>query len=238
MLLTTKRFLVVKIPIGNGNKNFTLMVVYAHSGRGKEADAQNEHIFDAVVGLAAGLGDTPLMICGNLQHEPRRQSRHLDFALSQGWLTDLGQTHKAAGAPQPLHTYEQGDTKTRLDFALVNEAFRAAVGDFEVVQRNLVPKHKGLKITLILDTCEQKVWMMRQPTTLNAEDQQLLGLAFRRKWKHVNHEYEQAIMEARNSNQRRRKSEAMSTAWRVITDAFVQSMLIQTAQKPNSSRLQ
>ena len=69
------------------------------------------------------------MICGDLQHEPRKQSRHLDFALSQGWLTDLGQTHKPVGAAQPLHTYEQGDTKTRLDFALVNEAFRAAVGD-------------------------------------------------------------------------------------------------------------
>ena len=46
-----------------------------------------------MVGSAAGLGDTPLMICGDLQHGPRRQSRHLDFALSQGWLTDLGQTH-------------------------------------------------------------------------------------------------------------------------------------------------
>ena len=106
------------------------------------------------------------------------------------------------------------------------------MGDFEVVQRNLVPKHKGLKITLILDTYEQKVWMMRQPTTLNAEDQQLLELTFRRKWEQVNHEYEQAIMEARNSNQRRRKSDAMSKAWRVIMDAFVQSMLIQTAQIP------
>ena len=52
--------------------------------------------------------------------------------------------------------------------------------------------------------------MMRQPTTLNAEDQQLLELTFRRKWKQVNHEYEQAIRETRNSNQRRRKSEAMS----------------------------
>ena len=31
------------------------------------------------------------------------------------------------------------------------------------------PKHKGLKITLTVDTYEQKVWMMRQPTTLNAE---------------------------------------------------------------------
>ena len=192
------------------------------------------------------------MICGDLQHEPRRQSRHLDFALSQGWLTDLGQTHKPAGAAQPLHTDdtdlgqthkpagvaqlldtdEQGDTTTRLDFALVNEAFRAAVGDFEVLQRNLVPKHKGLKISLTLDTYEQKVWMMRQSTTLNAEYQQLLEFTFRRKWKQVNHEHEQAIMEARNSNQRRRKSEAMSKAWRVITDAFVLSMLIQTAQKP------
>ena len=255
-LRTTKRFLMVKIPIGNGSKNATLMVVHAHPGRGKEANAQNEHIFDAVVGLADGLGETPLMICGDLQHEPRRQSRHLDFAISQGWLTDLGQTHKPAGAAQPLHTDdtdlgqthkpagvaqlldtdEQGDPKTRLDFALVNEAFRAAVGDFEVVQRNLVPKHKGLKITLTVDTYEQKVWMMRQPTTLNAEDQQLLELTFRRKWKQVNHEYEQAIMDARNSNQRRRKSEAMSKAWRVITDAFAQSMLIQTAQKPKYMR--
>ena len=48
----------------------------------------------------------------------------------------------------------------------------------------------------------------------------------------MNHEYEQAIMEARSSNQRTRKSKAMSKAWRVITDAFVQSMLIKTAQKP------
>ena len=47
--------------------------------------------------------------------------------------------------------------------------------DFEVIQKNLVPKHKGLKITLNLDAYEQKVWMMKQPTTLNAEDQQLLG---------------------------------------------------------------
>ena len=59
-LLTTKRFLMVKIPIGNGSKNVTLMVVYAHPGRGKEANARNEHIFDVVVGLAAGLGETPL----------------------------------------------------------------------------------------------------------------------------------------------------------------------------------
>ena len=44
-----------------------------------------------------------------------------------------------------------------------------------MVQRDLVPKHNGLKITLNLDAYEQKVWMMRQPTTLNAEDQQLLG---------------------------------------------------------------
>ena len=64
-LLTTKRFLMVKIPIGNGSKNATLMVVCAHPGRGKEANAWNEHIFDAVVGFAAGLGDTPLMICGD-----------------------------------------------------------------------------------------------------------------------------------------------------------------------------
>ena len=94
------------------------------------------------------------MICGDLQHEPRKQSRHLDFALSQGWLTDLGQTHKPVGAGQPLHTYEQGDTKTRLDFAPAKEAFRASVVDFEVVQQNLVPKHK---ITLNLDAYEQKV---------------------------------------------------------------------------------
>ena len=100
------------------------MVEDAYPGRGKEANTQNQQILDTVA-LAAGLGDTPLMICGDLQHEPRRQSRHLDFALSQGWLTDLGQTRKPVGATQPLHTYEQGDTKTRLDFALVNEAFRA-----------------------------------------------------------------------------------------------------------------
>ena len=100
-LLTTKRFLMVKIPIGNGSKNATLMVVCAHPGRGKEANVRNEHIFDAVVGLAAGLGETPLMIRGDLQHEPRRQSRHLDVALSQGWLTDLGQTHQPFGAAQP-----------------------------------------------------------------------------------------------------------------------------------------
>ena len=73
---------------------------------------------------------------------------------------------------------------------------------------------------------------MNDETTLDSEYHQLLELTFRRRWKQVNHEYEQAIREARNSNQRRRKSEAMSKAWRVITAAFVQSMLVQTAQKP------
>ena len=92
-LLTTKRFLMVKIPI---------MVVHAHPGRGKKAHARNEHIFDAVVGLAAGLGKTLRMICGDLQDEPRRQSRHLDFALSQGWLTAQGQTHKPGGYKNAL----------------------------------------------------------------------------------------------------------------------------------------
>ena len=193
---------MVKIPIGNGSKNVTLMVVFAHTRRGKEANARNEHIFDA------GLGRTEVMICGDLQHEPRRQSRHTDFALSQvahGPETDA----QTCWSSPTLHTCKQGDTKTRLDFAPVNEAFRGTVGDVEVVQRNLVPKHKGLKITLTLDTNEQKVWMMRQPTTLNAEDKQLLELTFRRKWKQVN---QQAIMEARNRNHRRRKSDAMSKA--------------------------
>ena len=191
----------------------------------------SKQILDTVVGPAARLGDTPLMICGDLQHEPRRQSRHLDFALSQGWLTDLGQTHKPVGATQPLHTCEQGDTKTRLDFALVNEAFRAAVTDFEVMQQILVPKHRGLKITLSMDAYEQKVWKMRQPMTLNAEYQQLLEHTFRRRLKQASQEYEQAIME-RSSNQPRSKSEAMSRAWRVITDTLVRSMLTQTTRKP------
>ena len=115
----------------NGSKNVTLMVVYAHTGRGKEANARNEHIFDAVVGLAAGLGETPLMICGDLQHEPRKQSRHLDFALRQGWLTDLGQTHKPARAAQLLHTYEQRDTKRAWTLHWSTRP------SSEVVQRNL-----------------------------------------------------------------------------------------------------
>ena len=114
----------------------------------------------------------------------------------------------------------------------MNEAFRAAVTDFEVMQQNFMPKHKGLKITPNLDAYEQKVWMMRQPTTLNAEDQQLPEHTFRSKWKQASQEYEQAIMEARSSNQPRSKSEAMSRAWRVITDTFVSSMLTQATQKP------
>ena len=71
--------------------------------------------------------------------------------------TDLGgERNKLPGAKQPLHTHEQGDTKTRPDFALVNEAFFAAASDFEVVQRNLVPWHQFLKITLNLDAYDRK----------------------------------------------------------------------------------
>ena len=202
---------MVKIPIGNGSKNVTLMVVYAHPRRGKEANARNEHIFDAVVGLAAGLGETPLMICGDLQPEPGRQSRRLDFALSRGWLTDLGQTHKPAGAAQPLHTYEQGDTKT----------LGLCTG-----QRGL-PRGSG---RLRGGAAESRTQAQRAQD--HADPGHLPEHTFRNKWKQASHEYEQAIMEARSSNQRRRKSEAMSKAWRVITGAFVQSMLIYTPQKP------
>ena len=59
-----------------------------------------------------------------------------------------------------------------------------------MVQRNLVPKHTGLKITMNLDAYEQKVWMMRQPTTLNAEDQQFLERTFRDSWASVAQEHE------------------------------------------------
>ena len=111
-LLTTKSFLMVRIPIGNGSNNVTVMVICAHPGRGKEANTKNQQIFDTVVGLAAGLGDTPLMICCDMQREPRRQSRHLDFALSQGWLTDLGQTQKPVGATQPCIPMNK-ETRTR-----------------------------------------------------------------------------------------------------------------------------
>ena len=38
-----------------GSKNVTVMVVYAYTGRGKEANAKKE---DTVVGLAACLRDT------------------------------------------------------------------------------------------------------------------------------------------------------------------------------------
>ena len=51
---------MVRIPIGFGSKNVTVMVVYAYPGRGKEANTQNQQIFATAVGLVAGLGDTPL----------------------------------------------------------------------------------------------------------------------------------------------------------------------------------
>ena len=69
---------------------------------------------------------------------------------------------------------------------------------------------------------------MRHPTALNAEDQQLQEHTFRNKWKQASQEYEQPIMEARSSNQPWSKTEAMSRAWRVITDTFVSSVLTQT----------
>ena len=103
---------------------------------------------------------TLMVLCTHIPGEARQQTRRMNTSLTHSWLGrnssgDLWRpaartekaleapTHKPAGAAQTLHTFEQGYTKTRLDFALVNEAFRAAVGDFEVVQRNLVPNTKG-----------------------------------------------------------------------------------------------
>ena len=154
------------------------------------------------------------MICRDLQ-EPRRQSEHLDFALSQGWLTDLGQTHKPVGTRR--NEKAPGFCNGERSHPRRSDRFR---GD-----KTLCPNTNGLKITMNLDTYEQKVWMMRQPTTLNAEDQQLPEHTFRNKWKHASQEYERANLEARSSNQPRSKSEALSRAWRVITDTFVSSML-------------
>ena len=179
---STRRFLMVRIPTGDGRRTVVVMVICAYSGRGNEATQEtNQRIFDTAVGVVAGMRNTPLMICGVVQYEPTMQSRDLDFALSQGCPTDMGEIYKPPGSEKPLQTYEQGDTKTLLDFALVNEGFRSAVWDFEVVQRNLVPKHKSLEITLNLDACEQEAQLMRQPTTLNAGDQQLLDVTFREK---------------------------------------------------------
>ena len=62
-----ERFMMVRIPIGSGSKTMVVMVVYAHPGRCKEANQQNQHTVGA---LAERTGNSPLMICGDLQHEP------------------------------------------------------------------------------------------------------------------------------------------------------------------------
>ena len=75
----------------NTNRDWqqNLMVIDAYSVRSKEANQKNQCTFEATVGLAAGVGNTLLMICGNLQYETRKQLRHLDLALSKVWLTVL-----------------------------------------------------------------------------------------------------------------------------------------------------
>ena len=116
-LVATKRFLMVRIPLGNRSKTTIVMVIHAHPGRSKEANQQNQQIFDRVSGLAAGMGNSPLMICGDLQHEPRKQSRHLDVALSQGWPTDLGESQKLPGTEQaPAHVRARRDQKNASGF--------------------------------------------------------------------------------------------------------------------------
>ena len=82
----------------------------------------------------------------------------------------------------------------------MNGGFRSAVRDFEVVQRNLVSKQKGLKIALNLDAYERNVdtaplWQMQSAASSH--------------W----------------SN-----SEAMTRAWRALSGAFVDSMLVQMTQ--------
>ena len=85
--------------------------------------------------------------------------------------------------------------------------------DFEVMQRNLVLKHTGLKTTCNLDAYEQKAWVMRQSTTLNAEDQQVLYIIFRGKWKKTQHQYKTVFADPTCSKQPLIEIEAMTRAW-------------------------
>ena len=145
-LLTTKRFLVVRMPIGNGSKHVTVTVVCAYSGRGKEANTQNHQIFDTVVGLAAGLGDTPVVTCSTNREGSRGTSTSRSAKAGSRIWDRRTNLLEQLNPCTPMSKWIQKRAWT------FNEAFRAAVGDFEVVQRNLVPKHRGLKITLTLDT--------------------------------------------------------------------------------------
>ena len=98
---------MVKIPIGNGSKNVTLLVMYEQIVRGKVENARNEHIFDAVVGLA---------LVRNPYDDRWRPAARTERAVEAPRLRAQprlghgpGQTHKPAGAAQPLHTYEHAD---------------------------------------------------------------------------------------------------------------------------------
>ena len=64
--------------------------------------------------------------------------------------TDLSELYKPLGAEQPLDTFEHGDARTRLDFCTRRRSMPCRAAIFEVVQRTLVPKPKGLRITLSL----------------------------------------------------------------------------------------
>ena len=72
---------------------------------------------------------------------------------------------------------------------------------------------------------------MRQPTTLAAEDQTLLDLTFRDKWKTTQHECRAALLDAKRSKQPRTRSVATTRAWELLLGSFVESMLVQTTHK-------
>lgn len=165
-LLATTRYVHAVSALGDGRQVVHIICVYGHSGAqgSRERMRENEALLEQTFQVAAGLGNTPVFVVGDLNIDPDA-SPAIQNAVRHGSWTDCAKACASAGASQPDPTCFVRDTSagTRIDAVLCNACAKSAVVECGVVEDCAMPTHRPIACRLGLQEYDQLLKCIRRP---------------------------------------------------------------------------
>ena len=148
-LYDSTRMVHVVLAIGDGKTALHILSVYGHSGT--EVGEQREALLQETLDLAAGLGQVPVLLMGDLNTNPETSATLSQACRVGGWV-DAATTHAELAQQSVQNTCWASENGTRLDICLMNSCAAPALRRVEVAKRGDydIPTHCPLFVDLDL----------------------------------------------------------------------------------------
>ena len=143
------RLVHVVLATSNGKTALHILCVYGHSGM--EVRVQRETLLQEALDLAAGLGQVPVLLLGDLNTNPET-SAVLSQACRVGGWTDAAVSYAELKQQEVRNTCWASKEGTRLDICLLNPCAAPALRSVEVAEKGEygIPTHCPLFVDLDL----------------------------------------------------------------------------------------